>query len=133
MKKLLIFALIVFFAGAFFTKKSFNLMAMNKNSYKQISQEEAMQIMKEKTDYIIIDVRTKAEYDEGHIKGAVSLPNESITKADIKDLPNKEQLILVYCRSGSRSRQAAKKLADNGYTNVLEFGGIGTWKGEIVK
>lgn len=130
MKKLLMLALIIFFAGVFFAKKSFNLMAMK---YKQISQEEAMQVMKEKADYIIIDVRTKAEYDDGHIKGAISLPNENITKADIKELPDKEQLILVYCRSGNRSRQAAKKLADNGYTNVLEFGGIGTWKGEIVK
>ncbi|WP_022819162.1 rhodanese-like domain-containing protein [Fusobacterium russii] len=133
MKKLFMFAIIVFLTGTFFIKKGFSLIAMNENSYRQISQEEAMQIMKEKTGYIIIDVRTKAEYDDGHIKGAISLPNENITKADINELPDKEQLILVYCRSGNRSRQAAKKLVNKGYTNVHEFGGIGTWKGEIVK
>lgn len=133
MKKLLILTIVIFFSLIFFTKKRFQVMAMSSNSYRSISQEEAMQIMKEKRDYIILDVRTKAEYDEGHIIGAISLPNEDITKTNLKDLPDKEQLILVYCRSGNRSKQAAKKLADKGYINVLEFGGIGTWKGEIVK
>lgn len=132
MKKILILIIVVFAVGAFFTKNIFQTNAMD-NSYRQITQEEASQIMKNEKDYIIIDVRTRAEYEEGHIKGAISLPNESIGKGDIAELPNKEQLILVYCRSGNRSKQAAKKLADKGYTNVVEFGGISTWKGEIVK
>lgn len=132
MKKLFILVVVLFAVGTFFTKNMFQTNAMD-NSYRQISQEEASKIMQTEKDYIILDVRSKAEYEEGHIKGAISLPNESIGAADIAELPNKEQLILVYCRSGNRSKQAAKKLADKGYTNVVEFGGISTWKGEIVK
>ena len=82
------------------------------------------------TDYIILDVRTPEEYEEKHITGAVNLPNETIKTEEITQLPDKEQLILVYCRSGNRSKQASQKLADLGYTNIVEFGGIKDWTGE---
>ena len=83
--------------------------------------------------HIIVDVRRQDEYDEGHIPGAVLIPNESITDKQPEELPDLDQIILVYCRSGHRSKEASQKLADIGYTNVYEFGGINTWTGEIVK
>ena len=98
--------------------------------YKQISSQEAAQMMETESDYIILDVRTAQEYEGSHIKGAINVPNENITEDNIAELPDKEQLILVYCRSGNRSKQASKKLADMGYTNIVEFGGINTWTGE---
>lgn len=101
-------------------------------SYEQISQEEALRIMQEEEGYIILDVRTLEEFSSGHIPGAVSLPNESIGTEEIAELPDKDQLILVYCRSGNRSKQASQKLAELGYTDVKEFGGINTWPGETV-
>lgn len=100
--------------------------------YRQIGMEEAIAMMKEETDYIILDVRTAAEYAEKHIPGAVNIPNEAIGTAEIPELPDKEQLILVYCRSGNRSKQASSKLAALGYTNIVEFGGINSWPGETV-
>ncbi len=103
--------------------------AAKKASYRQISQEDASSIMSSETGYIILDVRTQEEYDQGHIDGAICVPNESITGEDIPQLPDKSQLILVYCRSGRRSKEASQKLADMGYTNVMEFGGIIDWKG----
>ena len=99
--------------------------------WRTVSQEEAMKIMEEEADYVILDVRTQAEYDEGHIPGAVLVPHDTI-KGDVLELPDKKQLILVYCRSGNRSKQAAQALADAGYESVVEFGGINTWPGEIV-
>ncbi len=100
--------------------------------YTQISQEEAIEMMKRDDGHIILDVRRQDEYDSGHIAGAVLLPNESITDTPPESLPDKGQIILIYCRSGNRSKQAAEKLAAMGYTNIYEFGGINTWKGEIV-
>ena len=100
--------------------------------YRQIGMDEAISLMESQRDYIILDVRTVEEYNERHIPGAVNVPNESIGSGDIHELPDKEQLILVYCRSGNRSKQAAQKLADMGYTNVVEFGGINDWPGETV-
>ena len=95
-------------------------------TYEQISPQEAKKRMDNEEDAIILDVRTQEEYDSGHIKNAVCLPNEDIlSEPDI--LPDKGQQILVYCRSGNRSKQAAQKLADMGYENVLEFGGILDW------
>lgn len=88
--------------------------------------------MAQETDYIILDVRTQEEYDAGHIPNAICIPNETIGNDAIPALPNKEQLILVYCRSGNRSKQAAGKLVQQGYTNIVEFGGILDWQGEIV-
>ena len=101
--------------------------------YTQISQEEAIEMMKLDDGHIIVDVRRQDEYDAGHIPGAILIPNESITDARPDELPDLDQVILIYCRSGNRSKQASQKLADMGYTNVYEFGGIITWPGEIVK
>ncbi len=101
-------------------------------SYTHISQEEAVKMMAKDDGHIIIDVRRQDEFDTGHIPGAVLIPNESIGTEPPAELPDKHQIILVYCRSGNRSSQAAQKLADMGYTNVYDFGGINTWKGEIV-
>lgn len=92
--------------------------------YVHISQEDAMAQMVDGEDYILLDVRTQAEYAEGHIPGAICLPNETIGSEPPAELPDREQTILVYCRSGRRSAEAAQKLADMGYVNVLEFGGI---------
>lgn len=102
------------------------------DSYRQISMEEAAIMMEEEEGYIILDVRTHEEYAESHIPGAVNIPNETIGTEEIPGLPDKEQLILIYCRSGNRSKQAAQKLADIGYTNIVEFGGIRSWTGETV-
>ena len=99
--------------------------------YRRISMAEAIRIMEKEKDYIILDVRRADEYAEGHIPGAINLPNEDIGVAEIPELPNKSQLILVYCRSGRRSKEAAEKLVKLGYTNIVEFGGILDWKGEI--
>ena len=101
--------------------------------YEQISQDDARLLMAESEDRIILDVRTKEEYAEGHIPGAICVPNEMIGKDMPEELPDKEQLILVYCRSGNRSKKAAEKLVKIGYTNVKEFGGIITWNGYIEK
>ena len=103
------------------------------NSYHQISQAEAKEMMKKDDGHVIVDVRRQDEYDTGHIPGAILIPNESIGTEKPQELPDLNQIILVYCRSGSRSRQAAQKLADMGYTNVYEFGGIMNWTGETEK
>lgn len=100
------------------------------NTYTQISMDEAISMMETEKNYIILDVRTLEEFKEKHIPGAICVPNETIVSEDIPALPDKEQLILVYCRSGNRSKQASQKLADFGYTNVYEFGGINDWTGE---
>lgn len=102
------------------------------NAYRQVSTEEAAALMEEETDYIILDVRTQDEYEAAHIPGAICIPNETIGTEEIDALPDKDQLILVYCRSGNRSKQASAKLADLGYTNIVEFGGINSWTGETV-
>ena len=101
-------------------------------AYRQVDMAEAMRLMEEETDYILLDVRTVAEYNERHIPGAIVIPNETIGETAPSELPDKAQLILVYCRSGNRSKQAAAKLAALGYTNVVEFGGINDWPGETV-
>lgn len=101
-------------------------------TYQQITQTEAMRMMQHEPNAIILDVRTPEEYASGHIPNAICIPNESIGTAEIPELPDKEQIILVYCRSGRRSKEAAQKLADLGYTRVYEFGGIIDWTGETV-
>ena len=102
------------------------------NSYRQITQEEAAWVMEKDDGHVVVDVRRQDEYDAGHIPGAVLIPNEDIGTEMPKELPDPDQIILIYCRSGNRSRQAAQKLFDMGYTNIYEFGGINTWEGEIV-
>ena len=103
------------------------------NSYEQITPEQAKTIMDTESDYIIIDARTNEEFAEGHIEGAIMIPEYEIADRAEKELPNKEQLILVYCRSGRRSKIASEELVKLGYTNVKEFGGIIDWPYEIVK
>ena len=102
------------------------------SDYRIISAEEAIELMETETDYIILDVRTAEEFAERHIPGALNVPNETIGSTPIPELARKDQLILVYCRSGNRSKQASSKLAALGYTNVAEFGGINSWPGETV-
>ncbi len=100
--------------------------------YTQVSSEEAAQLMEEHADEIVLDVRTPEGYAQAHIPEAINVPNEEIGDTQPPALPDKDQLILVYCRSGNRSKQAAQKLADLGYTNIVEFGGIRDWQGETV-
>ena len=101
-------------------------------TYTMIGQDEAAERMTRDDGHVVVDVRRQDEYDAGHIPGAILIPNESIGSERPEALPDPEQIILIYCRSGNRSKQAAQKLADLGYTNVYEFGGIITWPGEIV-
>ena len=101
-------------------------------TYRQISMTDAVTMMEEETGYIILDVRTPEEFAERHIPGAINIPNETISTEEIPELPDKDQLVLVYCRSGNRSKQASEKLAVLGYTNIVEFGGINDWPGETV-
>lgn len=115
------------------TEKDYFLTEESKISYKIITQEEAKKIIDGQDGCIILDVRTKEEYDAGHIPNAMLLPNEDIGSEDIDILPDKKQLILIYCRSGNRSKQAAQKLVDLGYENIMEFGGIIDWPYETVK
>ena len=98
-----------------------------------ITAEEAKEIMDTGDGFVILDVRTQEEYDEGHVPGAILIPNTEIENRAEEELPDKAQLILVYCRSGRRSKLAAQILADLGYTNVKEFGGILDWPYEVTK
>ena len=102
------------------------------NTYRQITMDEAVDMMAQESDYIILDVRRPNEFAAGHIPGAINVANESINTDEIPELPDKNQLIMVYCRSGRRSKEASEKLVKLGYTNIVEFGGILDWKGEIV-
>ena len=101
-------------------------------TYRQVNMDEAITMMEEGSGYIILDVRTPEEFAEKHIPGAINVANETIGTDEIPELPDKDQLILVYCRSGNRSKQASEKLVALGYTNIVEFGGINDWPGEIV-
>ena len=109
------------------------------DGFKSITMEEAGKFMREEKDFILLDVRTKAEYDGGHIPGAVLLPNEEIQAggnpgaAVTSLLPDKDRTILVYCRSGNRSKQASAKLAEAGYSRIIEIGGINSWTGPVEK
>lgn len=105
----------------------------NNNSYEQITAEQAKTIMDTESDYIIIDARTAEEFAEGHIDNAILIPEYEIADRAEKELPDKEQLILVYCRSGRRSKIASEELVKLGYSNVKEFGGIIDWPYETVK
>lgn len=125
MRKLIpLFAALLLIAGCAATAQE--------SGYRQVTAEEAIALMEKESGYIILDVRTVQEYSEKHIPKAVNIPNESIGTEEIPALPDKNQLILVYCRSGNRSKQASEKLAALGYTNIVEFGGINSWPGETV-
>lgn len=107
--------------------------AAKTNEIRHVSMDDIVKIMAENKDYVIVDVRTPDEYKEGHIPNAINIPNETINETVYNKLKDKNQLILIYCRSGSRSRQAAYKMQKLGYTNLVDFGGIINWKGKIEK
>ena len=117
-------------------KQSLTMSKESKNGkkaeYKKITSDEAKKMM-ETQKVIVVDVRTLEEYNEGHIPNAISVPLETIENEAEAKLKNKDALILVYCRSGRRSREAALKLIEKGYANVIDFGGIKDWNGEVVK
>lgn len=104
----------------------------NADTYLQITAEEAAELMADETDYILLDVRTEEEFAAEHIPGAICIPNETIGDSTIPELPDKDQTIFIYCRSGNRSKDAAEKLVRQGYTRIIEFGGINDWNGETV-
>lgn len=101
------------------------------NTYEKISMSEGLARMESDENYILLDVRRADEFESGHIPGAVNLPNEEIGTEEIPSLPDKAQTIYIYCRSGNRSKQAADKLLALGYTNLIEFGGIIDYTGEL--
>jgi len=102
------------------------------NTYRQISMDEAVIMTQEESDYIILDVRRADEFVARHIPNAINVANEDIGTTEIAKLPDKDQLIMVYCRSGRRSKEAVEKMAVLGYTNIVEFGGILDWTGDVV-
>ena len=106
--------------------------ALPETNYRQLTMPEAVEMMEKEENHIILDVRTHEEFAAGHIPGAIVIPNETIGTEEIFQLPDKDQLIMVYCRSGNRSKQASDKLVKLGYTNIVEFGGIIDWPGETV-
>ena len=101
----------------------------SKNKYQSIAMDEAFSMMEDMNEYVLVDVRTIEEYNDGHIPGAINIPNESITSAPSE--LDKEDTIFIYCRSGSRSKQASSKLVDLGYTKIYEIGGIIDYDGEL--
>ena len=131
MKKVIIILiiLVVIIGGVIMLNKNTEKETTNQIQY--VSMNEITTIMQENINYIILDARTIEEYNEGHIPNAICIPNETIDETVTTKLPNKDQLILIYCRSGNRSKQAALKLQQLGYTNLVEFGGIIDWDGPI--
>lgn len=129
MKKLLFLLLAVMLLAACGQTKENDQEA----AYMNITAEEARQIMDSEDGYIILDARTQEEYDQGHIPGAIVISHEEIAEKAEEVLTDKDQLILVYCRSGRRSKIAAEALVELGYTNIKEFGGIIDWPYEVEK
>lgn len=105
---------------------------VSSTGFRTVTAEEAQDIMNEETDYVILDVRTQDEYDTGHIPNAICIPYDGINEENTADF-RKDQTILVYCRSGNRSRKACAALVSLGFTNVIDFGGISDWPGTIIK
>jgi len=135
MKKIICITILImlFIAGVMIMIGQNNLQERNETTIRYVSMDEITKIMEENKNYIILDVRTIEEFNQGHIPDAICIPNETIDNSVINKLPDKNQLILIYCRSGNRSKQATEKLKNLGYTNLIEFGGIIDWKGEIIK
>ena len=132
-KNIYIIIIFIVVGGVIWMYKKEDKNVQNNEEIRYVSMNEIISRMEENENYIILDVRTIEEYNEGHIPNAICIPNETIDEDVINKLPNKDQLILIYCRSGNRSKQAANKLKKLGYTNLIEFGGIIDWKGEIEK
>lgn len=135
MKKIICITILImlFIAGVMIMIGQNNSQERNETTIRYVSMDEITKIMEENKNYIILDVRTIEEFNQGHIPDAICIPNETIDNSVINKLPDKNQLILIYCRSGNRSKQATEKLKNLGYTNLIEFGGIIDWKGEIIK
>ncbi|NMB43697.1 MAG: rhodanese-like domain-containing protein [Clostridiales bacterium] len=132
MNILKLFALFLLIIVLFLYSCSSNKDDSSSSKYTKISADKAKDMMDKDSSVIILDVRTKQEYEEGHIEGAILIPNTELINRANKELPDKDATILVYCRSGNRSAKAAKELIEAGYTNVFDFGGINNWKHEIV-
>ena len=119
--------------GASGRTEGFDMATAVTAQYRKISAQLAKEMMDSGDPLVIVDVRTPAEYAQGHIQGAILIPNETIsTESRIEALPDTQATILVYCRSGSRSAQAARKLVSLGYVNVYDFGGVIDWPYELV-
>ena len=134
MKKnlILVFLLLLVFTAGCSSSGSAADTEKSSQTFRQISQEEAKEMMAKDDGHVVVDVRRQDEYDAGHIPGAILIPNESIGCDSPEALPDYDQIILIYCRTGNRSKQAAQKLASMGYTNIYEFGGITTWTDDVV-
>ena len=130
--KIFVYVLAAVLAIGFFVIKSGAISDVS-GKYKKITPDEAKKIMDSGISHIVLDVRTLQEFNSGHIKGAVLIPHNELEKKAEKELPDKNILILVYCRSGSRSKVASHTLLRLGYNNVLDFGGINDWKYDIEK
>ncbi|MCR5416730.1 MAG: rhodanese-like domain-containing protein [Pseudobutyrivibrio sp.] len=132
MKRMMVFiGIIVVFAIAFFLYTAQNTGGESMTGFKSITMDEAKEIFKAPGDYIILDVRRPDEFAEGHVPNAINVANETIGTSAIAELPDMDQVIYVYCRSGNRSKDASRKLAAIGYTNIIECGGIIDWTGDI--
>ena len=123
--------ILLFLAALLLTACAYEKENKKESTYMNITAEEAKRIMDTEEGYIILDVREQEEYDQGHIPGAILLPLGTIADQAHTVLPEKDQLLLVYCRSGRRSKQAAGILVELGYTNIKEFGGILDWPYEV--
>ena len=119
------------FAAVFLLSIAILFTGCGGNGYKHITQEDALRIMKANPDAIILDVRTREEYDKKHIPNALLVPIDDLRGGDFRKLPNKAATILVYCWTGRHAEDAAKILSDNGYKNVYEFGGLVDWTGAV--
>lgn len=133
MKKLMYLSLILVLILITGCSKKSDAETSKGDGYMVVDMKTGQKMIEESTDYVILDVRRPDEYSEGHIKGAINIPNENIADKEISELPDKDKKIFIYCRSGNRSKQAAKKMVGLGYTNLIEIGGITDWEGEIVK
>ncbi len=131
MRKIEIIVLLLVCIGLFTACAKKSEVEEEEMTYRVITMEDAKALFEVEDDYIILDVRRPNEYAAGHIPRAINVPNETIGTTDIPELPDKNQLIYVYCRSGRRSKEASNKLVKMGYSNIIEFGGILDWKGEI--
>ena len=134
MSKILIIALIIISLLLFVSmRNSKTVLGGQPAPYRRVSANEALELMQENPQAVIVDVRTPAEYESGHIQRAINIPNETISKQPLKQLPDYDATILVYCRSGARSAQASRKLLTLGYTNVIDFGGVINWPLPLVR
>lgn len=131
MKNFLIFILSIFIFSSCYSKQ---IKDEKMNTYKSVSMEQGLNLMENDSNYVLLDVRTIEEYNDGHIPNAIQLTNETFTKEEAENIiPSKDTVIYVYCRSGRRSKLSSQKLINFGYKNVIEIGGIIDYKGKLEK